>query len=104
MAGESAVNRAAMATAYNQCQDAVDQVKAEQSRLAGFHSEMMGGWVGMAASAFTSAYTEFNADFTQVLSALQEIQEKLVSTQRRYTVQEQQQTAAANRVQGLLNR
>jgi len=104
MAGESAVNRAAMATAYNQCQDAVDQVKAEQAKLGGFHSEMMGGWIGQAASAFTGAYTEFNADFTKVLSALQEIQEKLVATQRRYTANEAQQTAAANRVQGLLNR
>jgi len=103
MAGETAVNRATMATAYQQCQDAVDQVKAEQSRLAGFHADLSGGWIGEASSAFTSAYTAFNADFTQVLQALQEIQEKLVVTQHHYTVNEEEQTAAARRVQGLLN-
>jgi WXG100 family type VII secretion target len=104
MAGESAVNRAAMATAGQQVEDAVNQVRAEQSRLSGFHAELTGGWVGDAASAFTNAYNSFNADFTTVINALQSIQEKLVTSRARYEATEERQTAAANRVQGMLNR
>jgi WXG100 family type VII secretion target len=104
MAGETIVNRAAMATAYQQVQDAVDQVKAQQSQLAGYQSQLEAGWAGQASSAFSSAYAAFNADFTKVLQALQLIQEKLVTTDRQYTANEEAQTAAAQRVQGLLNR
>lgn len=103
MAGESAVNRAAMTTAYNELQSAVDQVKAQQSRLSGFQADLQGGWVGDASSAFASAYTAFNADFTKVIQAMQTMQEKLVATEKRYAANEAEQTASAHRVQGLLN-
>jgi WXG100 family type VII secretion target len=103
MAGESAVDRAAMAQAAVQVEDAVGQVRGQQSQLAGFHGDLMSGWQGQAATAFTSAYNSFNADFTQVLNALQGIQEKLTGTHARYVANENTQTAAANRVQGLLN-
>jgi WXG100 family type VII secretion target len=103
MAGESAVNRQSMATAYQQLQTAVDEVKAQQQRLAGYQGDLQSGWTGMASSAFTSAYEAFNADFTKVITALQGLQEKMVTTQQRYTVNEQEQAAAANKVTGLLN-
>jgi WXG100 family type VII secretion target len=92
-----------MAQAAVQVEDAVGQVRGQQSQLAGFHGDLMSGWQGQAATAFTSAYNSFNADFTQVLSALQGIQDKLTATRSRYTATEDAQTAAANRVQGLLN-
>jgi WXG100 family type VII secretion target len=103
MAGESAVDRASMATAYRQLQDAVDQVRGQQSRLSGFQADLQSGWQGMASSAFTAAYEAFNADFTKVITAMQGLQEKLVSTQQRYTTNEEAQAASANKVQGLLN-
>jgi WXG100 family type VII secretion target len=103
MAGESAVNRAAMAQAAVQVEDTLGTVRGLQSQLAGFHGDLMAGWQGMAASAFTNAYNSFNADFTQVIQALQGIQEKLVGTRARYETTEETQTAAANRVSGLLN-
>jgi WXG100 family type VII secretion target len=104
MAGESAVNRAAMQTAAGQVDDAVSQVRAQQSRLAGYHGDLMGGWQGDAATAFTNAYNSFNADFTTVINALQTIQEKLVTSRAHYQATEEQQTAAANRVQSQINR
>ncbi len=104
MAAESAVDRAAMAQAAVQVEDAVGQIRGQQSQLAGFHGNLMAGWQGQAANAFTSAFNSFNADFTQVLSALQGIQETLTATRSRYQAAEETQTAAANRVQGLLNR
>jgi WXG100 family type VII secretion target len=103
MAGESAVNRAAMATAAQQVEDAVTQVRGQQSQLAGFHGDMMGGWQGTAASAFTTAYEQFNADFTQVINALQEFQPKLTTTRSKYEANEQVLTSSANRVAGQIN-
>ena len=44
MAAESAVNRAAMATAAQQVEDAVTQVRGQQSQLAAFHADLMTGW------------------------------------------------------------
>jgi WXG100 family type VII secretion target len=92
-----------MVTAYNQLQQAVDQVKAQQTRLGGYQADLEGGWKGNASAAFSSAYQAFNADFTKVISAMQTMQEKLVATEKRYSVNEAEQTASATRVQGLLN-
>jgi WXG100 family type VII secretion target len=92
-----------MAQAAVQVEDAVGQVRGQQSQLAGHHADLMTGWQGQAATAFTSAYESFNSDFTQVLSALQGIHDKLVTTHGRYQATEETQTAAANRVRGLLN-
>lgn len=103
MPAESAVNRAAMAQAAVQVEDTLGTVRSLQSTLAGYHSTLMGGWVGQAASAFTTAYTSFNDDFTKVITALQGIQEKLVATRSHYQATEDTQTAAANRVAGMLN-
>src|SRR5581483_8297577 len=55
VAGESAVDRAAMATAATQVQDAVDNIHGMQSQLAGYHSSLMGSWQGEASNAFTMA-------------------------------------------------
>ncbi len=104
MAAESAVNRAAMATAAKQVEDAVTQVRGQQSQLAGFHGDLMAGWQGQAASAFTTAYESFNADFTQVINALQEFYPRLTTTRSRYEANEQVLTSSANRVAGQINR
>ena len=103
MAAESAFNRAAMAQAAVQVEDAVGQIRGQQSTLAGQHGDLMAGWQGEAATAFTSAYESFNSDFSQVLSALQGIHEKLGATRTRYQSTEDTQAASANRVRGLLN-
>jgi WXG100 family type VII secretion target len=104
VAGESAVNRAQMATAAVQVEDAVSRIRGLQSQLNAYHGELMGGWVGDAATAFTGAYESFSADFTKVINALEGIHEKLVSTHARYQATEDATTSAVNRVGSLLNR
>ncbi|MGO9082096.1 MAG: WXG100 family type VII secretion target [Streptosporangiaceae bacterium] len=104
MAGESAVNRAQMATAAMQVEDAVTKIRGQQSQLAAYHGELMAGWAGDASMAFTNAYDSFNADFTKVINALEGIHEKLVGTRARYEATEEANTASVNRVAGLLNR
>lgn len=92
-----------MATAASQLQEAVDDIRAQQSRLTSAHSTMMGGWSGDAASAFTAAYEAFNADFTKVITAMQGMQTRLVGTRANYEASEQANTTSANRVMGLIN-
>lgn len=94
MAGESAVDRSAMATAAQQVESAVATVRGLQSRLSGFYGELMSGWQGQAASAFGNVYERFNSDFTTVISALEGIHERLVGTRLKYESAEEQTQAA----------
>jgi len=93
-----------MATAATQVEDAVGQIRSQQSQLNAFHSELQGSWVGEASSAFTAAYETFSADFTKVINALEGIHERLVGTRSRYEATEQANTQTATRVSSLLNR
>jgi WXG100 family type VII secretion target len=104
VAGESAVNRAQMATAATQIETAVGQIRGLQMQLNGFHADTMAGWQGEAATAFTSAYESFSADFAKVLSALQGMHEKLAGTRANYQSTEDTNTATVNRIGNLLNR
>lgn len=104
VAGESAVNRAQMATAATQIESAVGEIRGLQSQLTGFHSDTMAGWQGTAATAFTSAYESFSADFAKVINALEGMHEKLVGTHANYVATEDANTSTASKVAGLLNR
>src|SRR5487761_320300 len=101
-AGESAVDRAAMAQAASQVESAVTTIRGLQSNMNGYNSQLQGGWQGQAATAFASVYEAFNADFAKVLTALQTIQEDLVSTQGTYSTTEDTTTSQVNRVAGLI--
>jgi WXG100 family type VII secretion target len=104
VAGETAVDRAAMGTAAGHIDDALGQIRSMQTAMNSYHSELMGGWVGQAASAFTGAYTTFSADFAKVVRALDNMHEKLVGTRANYTATEEANTTSANKLSGLLNR
>jgi ESAT-6 family protein len=100
--GETAVNRAAMASAAQQVESAVTTIRGLQSSMNGYNSQLSAGWQGDAASAFASTYEAFSADFAKVLNALQNIQEKLVSTHGTYVTTEETNTAQVSRVQSAL--
>lgn len=102
MAGEVTVNRAAMATAANQVEDALGTVRGLQTRLTSTNDELQAGWSGEAASAFTSAYAQFSSDFTIVINALQDIQEKLVGTRANYDTVEATNTQAVSKIRAAL--
>jgi WXG100 family type VII secretion target len=101
-AGESAANRAAMATAAQQVESAVTVIRGLQSSMNGYNSQLQAGWQGQAATAFAGTYEAFSADFAKVLNALQSIQEKLVSTRSTYESTEETNTAQVNRVMNAL--
>jgi len=102
-AGESAVDRAAMATASSQVEQAASVIQGLQSSMNGYASQLQGGWQGQAATAFSNTYEAFTADFAKVLTALQSIQEKLVATHGTYQTTEETNTSQVTRVAGLLN-
>jgi WXG100 family type VII secretion target len=102
-AGESAVNRASMAQAAQQVESAVGMIGGLQANMNGYTSQLGGGWQGNAAVAFTRAYEMFSADFAKVLSALEVIHEKLVSTRNTYQATEDANTARVNQVAGMIN-
>ena len=104
MAGETSFDRNSMATAATQVEEALAQIRGLQSRLNGSHADMMGGWKGVSASAFTAAFDEFNADFSKVIYALDGIQEKLIGSRVNYNASEEANTVSVNRIASTLNR
>ncbi|HEX6527649.1 MAG TPA: WXG100 family type VII secretion target [Streptosporangiaceae bacterium] len=101
-AGESAVDRAAMAQAIQQVDSAVGTIRGLQSAMNGYNSALQGGWTGRAATAFASTYEEFSTQFTSIINALQMMQEKLAATLQTYTATEEDAASHVNRIAGLL--
>lgn len=101
-AGESAVNRASMAQAAQQVESAYGVITGLQANMNSYSSQLGGGWQGNAAVAFTQTYEMFSADFAKVLSALQVIHDKLVSTRNTYQATEDANTARVNQVAGMI--
>jgi WXG100 family type VII secretion target len=98
VAGQSAFDRSLMATAANQTEQAVDTIRGIQSSMNGQQEALQGGWKGEAATAFNNAFVQFNGDFTKVLQALQNLQEKLSASQKNYTATETANTQAASKI------
>jgi WXG100 family type VII secretion target len=104
VAGVSAHDSQLMAQAATQVSTTVGDVQGLQSQLAAAHDNLGGGWKGQASMAFTNAYTEFNADFTKVINALNYLGEKLRAAGANYATVEEANTSSANKVMQALNR
>jgi WXG100 family type VII secretion target len=103
VAGESAFDRALMAQAATQVSTAVGDIQGIQSRLAGAHDSTVSGWQGPAATAFSNAYAEFNADFAKVIQALNNLGDKLRASGVNYNATEEANQSSANKVITALN-
>lgn len=102
MAGRSAVNRQAMATAAQQVESAVGSIRGLQSNMGSYASELQGSWQGQAASAFNNAFESFNADFSKVIAALEDIHEKLVGSHTTYANTEESNTSTVSKISSAL--
>ena len=103
MAGVASHDAQLMAQAASRVDTAVSEIKALQSRLAASHESLMGGWRGPAANTFTAAYGEFNVDFTKVLTALNNLGQKLRQSGVNYTTIEDANQSSANKIISALN-
>ncbi|MCO5996125.1 WXG100 family type VII secretion target [Actinoallomurus rhizosphaericola] len=92
-------------TAAKRLDKAHNVISGLQTRLQGHHDELMKNWRSSAAApAFTSVFNEFNADFTKMLNALQEMHQKLSKTTLNYVSNETDQNKLIhNRMSALLN-
>jgi WXG100 family type VII secretion target len=103
VAGLTAHDSQLMAQAATQVSTAVSEVQGIQARLAAAHDSTTGGWQGQASAAFTNAYMEFNADFTRVIAALNNLGDKLRASGINYATVEQANTSSANKIIRALN-
>jgi WXG100 family type VII secretion target len=93
-----------MQRAAQQLDSAYSTVTGLRTTLEGHKAELLGGWAGEAASAFSNVYEAFDADMAKVLTAMNTLHEKLVSTHITYVATEAEQSATVNKVAGLLNK
>ena len=104
MAGQTSVNRGAMQRAAQQLDSAFSTVTGLRTTLAGHKSELLGGWAGEAASAFSNVFEAFDGDMAKVLAAMDALHEKLVATHATYVTTEAEQSATVNKIASMLNR
>jgi WXG100 family type VII secretion target len=104
MAGQVTVDRAAMVTAAQQVEGALEEIRAQQARLVSTNDTLRGGWQGEASTAFTNAFNKFNSDFGIVINALDGIHERLVGGHTNYNTVESANTTTAGKITSLLNR
>lgn len=103
MSGTSSVDRAEMAKAAGQIDEALGNVSNIQRTLGSNVQGLMATWQGNAATAFLKAFTDFDSQFSVVLNELEGIHGKLTDTQARYSSNEAEQEAATQGIVGLLN-
>lgn len=97
------VDRAAMQKATQQIETKHQQIYSLQNRLQGQMNDLASRWQGNASIAFQNGYRAFDTEFEKVKVGLDEIHHKLVETLKQYGVQEEENRATANQIQGLIN-
>ncbi|WP_203567892.1 WXG100 family type VII secretion target [Aestuariimicrobium ganziense] len=102
MSGNQQVDRAEMKKAADQIEAKHQAIHQLQSTLSGQINSLRAGWVGNASDAFYKAYTQFDGEFEKVKGGLEEIHGKLVDSQMSYSATEEEQSAAANPILGML--
>jgi len=92
-----------MQKAAGQIDEALGTISGIQRDLGSNVQGLMATWKGNAAAAFLKAFTEFDQQFSVVLSELEGIHGKLTDTQSRYTQNEAAQEEATSAISQALN-
>lgn len=103
MAGQSSVDRAEMTKAAGQIDTALQTISNTQRTLGSNVQGLMVTWKGNAANAFLKAFTEFDQQFSVVLSELEGIHGKLTDSQSSYSQTESEQEQATSAILNALN-
>ena len=80
-----------------------EEIAALLATLLGQLEPIAATWKGAASTAFQQLHQRWNADAQKLNAALGGISESLSGTHRTYTAAEENNTAAVNRVAGLIN-
>ncbi|MFW6600407.1 WXG100 family type VII secretion target [Propionibacteriaceae bacterium Y2011] len=103
MAGNSQVDRAEMAKAAGQIDQALGTISGIQRDLGSNVQGLMATWKGNAATAFLRAFSEFDGQFAIVLSELEGIHGKLTDSQSQYSQNESSQEESTQAILNALN-
>lgn len=109
MAGTSDHDKALMAKAAGQIDHAASTIAGLRRSLNGHHAAVLAGWQGPAATAFNTAFTEFDTAMGKIINGgdgkdgLTQIHEKLVHNRIQYESTEQEQTDASNAIHQFIN-
>ena len=96
------VDRELMAKAAQQIEAKHQQIHTLQTRLQGQMGDLASRWQGNASTAFQKGYSMFDSEFEKVKQGLDKIHTSLVETQREYVQREEENSATANSIAGLI--
>lgn len=109
MAGTSQHDKDLMAKAAGQIDHAASTIAGLRRSLNGHHAAVLAGWQGSAATAFNTAFQEFDLAMKKIINGgdgkdgLDQIHEKLVHNRIQYERTEQEQTDASNSIHQFIN-
>lgn len=83
--------------------EASNQIQGHINTLRSEVETMMGGWRGEAAGAFTQVHTSFESQATKINTALRQMHDALLATNRTYGTQESSQTQSLSGLAGQIN-
>jgi WXG100 family type VII secretion target len=92
-----------MQTAIGQVGTAHSDIQQQRQLLAGYASDLAGGWQSTASSAFQSAFEAFDGEMQKLLAALNNIQNNLQVNHNNYQNVEDTNQSVVNKVAGAIN-
>ncbi len=93
----------AMQAGANAVEEAQQAITGHISTLRSEVEQMMGGWQGQAASAFTNVHNTFEENAGRINSALARMHEALVATHQTYGTQESDQSQTFTNMNSQIN-
>ncbi|MGN6606880.1 MAG: WXG100 family type VII secretion target [Jatrophihabitans sp.] len=96
-------NQEAMAQGAVKVEDAQTQIQGHIQTLRSEVETMMGGWRGEAANAFVQVHDAFEQQANKIVTALGQMHESLVATQRTYGTNESDQSSSLTGLAGQIN-
>lgn len=103
MAPQTAAQQDQIREAARLTNDAQDQIRTLQSQLEGAVLQLRNGWAGQSGMAFQRVHEGWNSEMTVVLAKLLGLGQKLKDTAGVYQATEQNQEAAALRLNASIN-
>lgn len=98
MAGEVSAADGALKAGASAVAQSRSELQNELSVLRGKLESLRGAWVGQGAVAFNTLMERWNGDANKIISALNEFESNLISSQSTYTASDEAQSASMSRL------
>ena len=98
MAGEVSAADGALKAGASAVAQSRGELQNELGTLRGRLEGLRGAWVGQGAVAFNTLMARWNEDAEKIISALNEFESNLISSQNTYTSTDETQSSAMSRL------